>query len=167
MADLDVAEAEEAGNTTIMMTNQTADENETFLSIQSAQSGSLSELNATAYTIELNDVSDKTILFSDRPDRFVTSLPTSNFVGNWTTGPDSFQSDPPNAALVLDEPSEQDVTIIELFSPLYDEDNKTLQYDVIPIGNRSSIDALSEFQQSTLIIDVSGTKPVCNGACWN
>lgn len=166
MADLDVAEAEEAGNTTIMMTNQTADDNETFLSIQSAQSGSPSELNATVYTLELNDVSDKTILFSDRPDRFVTSLPTSNFVGNWTTGPDSFQSDPPNAALVLDEPSEQDVTIIELYSPLYDEDNKTLQYDVIPIGNRSSIDALSEFQQSTLVIDVSGTKPICNGACW-
>jgi hypothetical protein len=105
-------------------------------------------------------------LFSDRPDRFVTSLPTSNFVGNWTTWPNSFQSDPPNAALVLDEPSEQDVTVIELYSPLYDEDNKTLQYDVIPVGNKLSIDTPSEFQQSTLVIDVSGTKPVCNGACW-
>jgi hypothetical protein len=83
-ADIDVAEAEEAGNTT-MMINQTADENETFLSIQVAQSGSLAALNATAYTLALNHVSDKTILFSDRPDRFVTSLPTSNFVGNWTT----------------------------------------------------------------------------------
>jgi hypothetical protein len=124
-ADLDVEETEEAGNTT-MMTKQTADENETFLSIQAAQSSSLSELNATAYTLELNDVSDKTILFSDRPDRFVTSLPTSNFVGNWTTGPNSFQSDPPNAALVVDEPSEEDVTVIELYSPLYEEDNMTL-----------------------------------------
>lgn len=163
----DLEEAVEAGNaTTTMMTNQTADENGTFLSIQAAQSGSLSELNATAYILELNDITDKTILFSDRPDRFVTSLPTSNFVGNWTTGPNSFQSGPPNAALVLDEPSEQDVTIIELFSPQYDEDNKTSRYDVIPIGNRSSIDALSEFQQSTLVIDVSGEVPICNGACW-
>lgn len=152
--------ADEAGDAA--MNNQT----ETFLSIQAAQSGSLSELNATTYTLELNDVSDKTILFSDRPDRFVTSLKTSDFVGNWSTGPNSFQSNPPNAALVLDELTAQDVTIVELFSPLYDEDNKTLQYDVIPIGNITSIDMPLEFQQSTLVIDVSGTKPVCNGACW-
>jgi hypothetical protein len=37
-----------------------------FLFIQGAQSGSVSEVNATTSTLELNDVSDKTILFSDR-----------------------------------------------------------------------------------------------------
>jgi hypothetical protein len=83
-----------------------------------------------------------------------------------TTGPNSFQSNPPNAALVLDELTVQDITIVELFSPLYDEDNKTLQYDVTPIGNVTSIDMPSEFQQSILVFDVSGAKPVCNGACW-
>lgn len=83
-----------------------------------------------------------------------------------TTGPNSFQSDPPNAALVVDELSEQDVTVIELYRPLYDEDNKTLQFDAIPIGSKLSMDTPSKFQQSTLVVDVSGTKPVCNGACW-
>lgn len=41
----------------------------TFLFIQHAQSGSVSEVNATTSTLELSDVSDKTIMFSDRPDR--------------------------------------------------------------------------------------------------
>lgn len=45
--------ADEAGDAAI--NNQT----ETFLSIQAAQSGSLSELNATTYPLELNDVSDR------------------------------------------------------------------------------------------------------------
>ena len=53
-------------------------ENETdhvpkFFAIQHAQSGSITEINTTAYSLELNDVSDKTILFSDRPDRIVKS----------------------------------------------------------------------------------------------
>ena len=57
-----------------------------FLFIQGAQSGSVSEVNATTSTLELSDVSDKTILFSDRPDRIVTSTNTTNFIGNWGTG---------------------------------------------------------------------------------
>ena len=51
-----------------------------FFAIQHAQSGSISEINATAYTLELNEVSDKTILFSDRPDRIVTSISTFEFI---------------------------------------------------------------------------------------
>ena len=43
----------------------------TFLFIQHAQSGSVSEINATTFTFELSDVSDKTIMFSDRPDRIL------------------------------------------------------------------------------------------------
>ena len=57
-----------------------------FLFIQGAQSGSVSEVNATTSTLELNDVSDKTILFSDRPDRIVASTNTTDFIGNWSTG---------------------------------------------------------------------------------
>ena len=51
-----------------------------FLGIQSAQSGSISQVNDTTYTLELNDVSDKTILFSDRPDRIVGSVNTTDFI---------------------------------------------------------------------------------------
>jgi hypothetical protein len=49
----------------------------TFLFIQGAQSGSVSEINATTSTLELGNVSDKTILFSDRPDRIVSFIDTT------------------------------------------------------------------------------------------
>lgn len=71
-------------------TNQTANNGNMtdlqFLFIQRAQSGPLSQINATAYTLELNNVSDSTILLSDRPERIVTTVSTNGFVGNWTAG---------------------------------------------------------------------------------
>ena len=71
----------------------------------------------------MNDASDKTILFSDRPDRIVTSVSTIDFIGNWSTGEDSFAVDTPNAVLVVDEQEVgQDVIIVELFNPIYDSD---------------------------------------------
>ncbi|MGD1837453.1 MAG: hypothetical protein ACPKPY_05280 [Nitrososphaeraceae archaeon] len=99
-----------------------------FFAIQHAQSGSLSAINETAYSLELNDVSDKTILFSDRPDMIVTSVSTSDFIDNWSSE-DSFAIDAPNAVLVVDEQEgQQDTAIIELFSPVYDSNAKTLKY---------------------------------------
>ena len=66
--------------------NMTNSEEPKFFAIQHANSGSITEINDTAYSLELNDVSDKTILFSDRPDRIVISESTSDFTGNWSTG---------------------------------------------------------------------------------
>ncbi|MGD1836277.1 MAG: hypothetical protein ACPKQO_11220 [Nitrososphaeraceae archaeon] len=125
-----------------------------FFTIQHAQSGSITEINETAYTLELNDVSDKTILFSDRPDRMVKSESTSDFVGNWSTGEDSFAVDAPNAVLVVDEQEgKQDMDIVELFNPRYDSNKKVLKYDVTS-NNVASIELPSEFGQSTLVLDV-------------
>ena len=85
--------------------NATSTSEPRFLSIQHAKSGSIFENNAISYTLELNDVSNKTILFSDRPERIVTSVNTSDFVGNWhwSMGPESFTADPPNAALIVED----------------------------------------------------------------
>jgi hypothetical protein len=131
--------------------NATASEEPKFLALQHAQSGAISEINATTYTLEL-EVSDKTILFSDRPDRIVTSISTNDFVGNWSAGEDSFSEDAPNAFLVVDDTEEQDTVIIELFNPVYDAKNNTLKYDVTP-DNATSIELPTEFAQSTLVID--------------
>ncbi|HEY7695146.1 MAG TPA: hypothetical protein VH797_03490, partial [Nitrososphaeraceae archaeon] len=84
------------------------------------------------------------------------SISTSNFVGNWTEGKDSFAENAPNAVLVVDDSEEQDTVIIELFNPVYDAKKKTLKYDVTP-DNATSIELPSEFGQSTLVID--GYKP--------
>jgi hypothetical protein len=76
-ADDDVAEAAQAENATMAgTTNQTTSNGNVtdvqFLAIQNAQSGSLSQINLTAYTLELRNVSDSTVLFSERPERIVT-----------------------------------------------------------------------------------------------
>ncbi|MGD1838430.1 MAG: hypothetical protein ACPKPY_10290 [Nitrososphaeraceae archaeon] len=141
--------------------NMTDSKEPKFFAIQHAQSGSISEINETAYLLELNDVSYKTILFSDMPDRIVTSVSTSNFIGNWSSGEDSFAVDAPNTVLVVDEQEgEQDVTIVELFNPVYEVDKKVLKYDITP-DNTTSIDFLSEFGQITLFIDCLHNLPSC------
>jgi hypothetical protein len=129
-----------------------------FLFIQGALSGSISEINATTSTLELNDVSDKTILFSDRPDRIVASANTSDFIGHWSMGPDSFAVDPPNAVLVVDdEEQSQELAIIELYNPEYDPVANTLKYDItvenVTATTTTPINLPGEFGQSTLVID--------------
>ena len=147
-----------------------------FLFIQGAQSGSVSEVNATTSTLELSDVSDKTILFSDRPDRIVASANTTDFIGNWSIGTNNFAVDPPNAVLILDDEVEQrqDLAVIELFNPEYDPEANTLKYDITAENattTTTSINLPGEFGQSTLVIDddgdnghyVPGQKPDMSG----
>jgi ABC-type Fe3+-hydroxamate transport system substrate-binding protein len=149
--------------------NATSSSESRFLSVQHAGSGSIFEDNAVSYTLELNNVSDKTILFSDRPDRIVTSINTSDFIHDWhwSIGPaKSFWTDPPNAALIGDEDN-QDITIVELTNPVHDPTARTLKYDVV-LENTTSTDIPNEFGQSTLVIDVQGNKPcltVINAGC--
>ena len=141
--------------------NQTNSHVPKFFAIQHAQSGSISEINETAYSLELNDVYDNTILFSDRPDRIVTSVGTTDFLCKWSTGEDSFAVDAPNAVLVVDEiEGKQDVVIVELFNPIYDVNEKTLKYEITP-DNATSIDLPSEFIQITLFIDCLHNLPSC------
>jgi hypothetical protein len=127
-----------------------------FLSIQHAKSGSIFEDNTISYTLELNNVSDKTILFSDRPERIVMSINTSDFIGNWhwywSMGPKSFTADPPNAALIVGDEGNQDIMIVGLANPVHDPTAKTLKYDVV-LENTTSTDIPNEFGQSTLVID--------------
>ena len=136
--------------------NMTNSEQPEFFAIQHAQYGSISEINETAYLLELNEVSDKTILFSDRPDRIVKSLSTSDFIGNWSVGQDSFAVDIPNAVLIVDELDKQDNTIVELFNPVYDSNKKVLKYG-ITADNATSIQLPNEFGQTTIVFDVLRT----------
>jgi hypothetical protein len=124
-----------------------------FLFIQNAQSGSISELNATTSTLELNDVSDKTIMFSDRPDRIVAATNTTDFIGNWSTGPDSFAIDPPNAVIILDDEVQRHIAVIELFNPAYDPSTDTLKFDITAVNATAPLSLPGEFSQSTLVID--------------
>lgn len=126
-----------------------------YLFIQGAESGSVSKLNTTASTLELNNVTDRTILLSDRPDRIVSSINTTDFIENWGIGgPSSFVADPPNAVIVLDdEEQKQDLAVVDLYNPVYNSDTKTLKFDIKAENVTSPIDLPLEFGQSTLVID--------------
>ena len=65
-----------------------------FIAILQGQSGIISEINSTSYTLQLNELADKTILISDRPNRIVVTQSVQDFIGNWTSGDDSFQVNP-------------------------------------------------------------------------
>jgi hypothetical protein len=49
----------------------------------------------------LRSVTPSTLYFSDRPQRVVGHLSTSDFVGFWDEGDNSFKEDPPNAVLAF------------------------------------------------------------------
>ncbi|MGD1838355.1 MAG: hypothetical protein ACPKPY_09915 [Nitrososphaeraceae archaeon] len=101
-----------------------------FFAIQNTQSSSINEINST-YSLELNDISDNTILFTDRHDIIVTSISKSDFMENWTIKEDSFVKDIQNAVLIADEKEgKQYVEIIELFNLVYDLHKKTLKYGI-------------------------------------
>ena len=127
-----------------------------FLFILNADSGSAIEVNDTTSILQLSNVSDKTISFSDRPNRIVTTSNTTDFIGNWSTGPDSFAVDPPNALLVLDNVLQRlDLSEIQLFNPEYDSEANTLKYD-ITTENATSINLPDKFGLTTLVIDEHG-----------
>jgi len=162
-ADIDVEEAAEAESATMRGATKgtTTSGNMTgvveFLSIQNAKSGSLSQINATAYTLELNNVANKTIMFSDRPERIVETVSTSNFIGNWATGPNSFSEDEPNdASIVKDTQTGQlETAVIESSNPVYDTTSNTLTYTIMA-ENGTSIALPEEFGQSILVVDPGG-----------
>ncbi|MGD1835753.1 MAG: hypothetical protein ACPKQO_08520 [Nitrososphaeraceae archaeon] len=118
-----------------------------FFAIQNTQSSSINEINSTSYSLELNDISDNTILFTDRHGIIVTSISKSDLMENWTIKEDSFVKDIQNAVLIADEKEgKQYVEIIELFNSVYDMHKKTLKYGILP-DKTTSI-----FTSSVLII---------------
>jgi hypothetical protein len=129
-----------------------------FLFVQHSESGSISKINSTTYSLQLNDLADNVFLFSDRPERIVDTQSIEEFVGNWTLGADSFQDDPPNAALgFLDDDNQKlDTVVIELFNPKYEKDQNTLKYDFSFLDNSiaaSFPDLPYKTGQSILVID--------------
>ena len=147
------------GNNITKITIQSQEENTNtseqpkFFAIQHANSGTIYEINTTGYFLELNEVSDKTILFSDRPERIVKSVKTSDFIGNLSRGVDNYATNPPNAVLVVEEQDgKEDFVIVELFYFVYDVDKNVLKYE-ITLENYTSFDIPKKLGQLTLVID--------------
>ena len=54
--------------------------------------------------LTLQGITPSTLYFSDRPQRIVGHMATTDFVDLWATGDNSFETDPPNAVLSFLEP---------------------------------------------------------------
>lgn len=129
-----------------------------FLFIQHGESGSISKINSTTYSLQLNDLAENVILFSDRPNRIVDTQSIQEFIGNWTQGEDSFEIDPPNAALTFLEDDNQKIEalVIELYNIEYDEEQNILKYDFTFLDNTTAAslpDLPYKTGESILVID--------------
>lgn len=58
-------------------------------------------------TLTLTGVTPSTLYFSDRPQRIVGHMSTSDFVDLWGEGANSFAEDPPNAVLAFVQPGDE------------------------------------------------------------
>lgn len=88
-----------------------------------------SGVTCTSGTLTIEGVSPSTLYFSDRPQRVVGHITTEQFVDDWSLGPNSFESDPPNAVLTFPEADGAlDDVVVELSSPRLSND--ALSYTV-------------------------------------
>ncbi|HYH12792.1 MAG TPA: hypothetical protein VD789_10600 [Thermomicrobiales bacterium] len=104
------------------------------LFVQSFQAGSLtpSATYPDRLTVTLEHGLGQTVVFSDRPARNVAALSTRQILDTLGFPPDN----PPNAAMILETaPGESEITVVELFDPVYDEDSATLAYDIVPLAS--------------------------------
>jgi hypothetical protein len=78
--------------------------------------------------LTLTDVSPITLFFSDRPNRITGNMRTESFVPFWSTGTDSFLSDPPNADVTILEGNVLRQVVVVLQDPVVE--GTTLSYTV-------------------------------------
>ncbi len=69
-------------------------ENEESMFVQTAQG-----ISSEDGTLTLRGITPSTLYFSDRPQRVVGHMATTDFVELWGVGDNSFETDPPNAVL--------------------------------------------------------------------
>jgi hypothetical protein len=84
-------------------------------------------------TLTLNGVTPSTLYFSDRPQRVVGHMATTDFVDLWGEGDNSFESDPPNAVLSFLDPGAdvpQDAVIV-IKAPHLDNGQLSYSIDVL------------------------------------
>ena len=100
-----------------------------FLFVQSFAGGSIAPVDPEdgRFTLTLDGANPQTVYFSDRPERVFGLATTSAFLEGLGFTP----GNPPNAALVVTtESGDEDVLIVELFDPIWDEASGTLTYTV-------------------------------------
>jgi hypothetical protein len=142
------------------------------LFVQTFSAGTLTPLPAESgvSTLSLEGSLGHAVYFSDRPARRVGLIPTAVLLEQLGFTP----ADPPNAALVAETADGEDIVVVELMNPRYDEAAQTLAYDVrlladytgtglADLAERQADDQFaSSFTTAHLFIDGCG-----KGQCWD
>jgi len=138
---------------------------------QEAESGSLIRETGEIYTLTLNNISDITIAFADRPVRKAYLVDTASFMGMFDK---IFEDNPPNAVLNFRSKAEGapiNIAVFIISEPIYDEISKTLIYKAVDIpldGDKEGVSSEggvltslpAEFGDASLFIDPSD--PILN-----
>jgi hypothetical protein len=98
------------------------------LFVQTFRAGTLTPMPGAAghFTLSLEGDVGQTVYFSDRPARRVGLIPTAVLLEQLGFTP----ADPPNAALVAQTPEGEDILVVMLSNPRYDQAAGALAYDV-------------------------------------
>ena len=90
-------------------------------------------ISSDGATLTLRDVTPATLFFSDRPQRVVGHMTTTDFVGLWGEGDNSFEADPPNAVLSFLEPDAGAPTdaVVVIKKPTLDKGQLSYSIDVL------------------------------------
>lgn len=97
-----------------------------LLFVQQADGGTLEQTAASTFRLTLRGVAPSVAAFADRPGRTATAERAGTFVSRWRG---RFGTDPPNAALVIDDaPRGRDVAMLTLSAPRYRPRAHTLTY---------------------------------------
>lgn len=104
-----------------------------YLFVQSAETATLED-----GVLYLSGASDRTSFFSDRPDHIAGSESVTDFVDRWSDGIDSFEENPPNAALNCQVDGTERNVVVELDkAPSWD--GETLAYPVEILSSSPSV----------------------------
>ena len=151
------------------------DEKLMFLFLQTSTGGTLVANDDGSFDLTLDGHHGGTIYFSDRPERVFGVSPTDDFLE--TLG--FPKKNPPNAALLVNSGNKEDVAIVELFDPVFDEELGRLTYRVklLDAYDETGLDHVAdqitasdlpaEFDKATLFIDdCSDLSECCKDTWW-
>ena len=100
--------------------------------------------------LTMHTLAPTTLFFSDRPDRVTGHISSQEFVDSWDKGPDSFESNPPNAVLSIFHPDSVSDIVVELIDPVLSGNDLT--YAVVIMDGEMPASG----GPSALFIDVIG-----------
>ncbi len=106
----------------------------------------------SANTLELENVANAVIYFSDRPERIAGHIALESFLKSWNKSSDSFADNPPNAVLSITEDGKVFNTIVvELLKPIME--GTTLRFQVKILEGTIPATGSIPFTHDPLFID--------------